>query len=139
MASRVAQGNHALLKLPDEPLQGVVRDIGWATIPRHHQAILVQQQTEFAPNKPPLLRKPLAADLWRAAAFAPGMEQLDAIRVDDAEPGWRGQAGLGPALMRPEEAQEPGARGEVRAPGTLGLGQPTLARAIADAFEAGAH
>src|SRR5262245_31386801 len=52
------------------------------------------------------------ADLLRTAAFADGVDQLDPIRVDDAEHRRRGQEALRPVLMGHEEAKEPGALGE---------------------------
>ena len=51
MEAGVAQDDHTLFKLPNEPLKGVIRDIGGVTRPCHHQPPLVEQQTEFAPDK----------------------------------------------------------------------------------------
>jgi len=36
MEAGVAQDNHALFKLPNQPLKGVIRDIGGGTLPRYH-------------------------------------------------------------------------------------------------------
>src|SRR5262249_29487419 len=62
------------------PRQRLVRRIGGSTIPPHHQAILVQQQTEFPADNPAVIRHAFAADLLRTPAFADEMDQLDAIR-----------------------------------------------------------
>src|SRR5262249_25463383 len=96
MKAGVAQDNHALFNLANEPLKAVIRDIGRATRPPHHQAILVEEQTEFAPDNPAVIREAFAADLLGAAAFADGMDQLNPVRVDDAEHGWGGQESLRP-------------------------------------------
>jgi hypothetical protein len=53
------------------------------------------------------MREAFAADLVGAPVFRHGVNQLDPIGVDDAEHRWSGQEGLGPILMRHEEAQEP--------------------------------
>src|SRR5205823_3279136 len=79
MEGGITQDNHALLKLPNEPLKGVIRDIGGGTRPRHDQAVLVQQQAEFAAHNPAVVREAFAADLLRAAAFAHGVNELDAV------------------------------------------------------------
>jgi hypothetical protein len=52
-----------------------------------------------------------ATDLLRAAAFADGVKELNAIRVDEAEDGRRGQEDLRPVLMGLEEPKEPGPLG----------------------------
>jgi hypothetical protein len=58
MEGGITQDNHALFELPNQPLKGIVRNIGRGTGPPHHQPPLVQQQTEFAPDNP--------AMIWRA-------------------------------------------------------------------------
>jgi len=112
MAARIARDHHALLTLPHEPLQGGIHDLGGGTRPGHHQAVLVQQQTPCAADHPPVVREAGATTLLGAAALPDGMDQLEPVRVDDAEPGRRGQEGLGPVLRCPEEAKEAGALGE---------------------------
>ena len=76
MKAGVAQDNHALFNLANEPLKAVIRDIGRATRPPHHQAILVEEQTEFAPDNPAVIREAFAADLFGTAAFAYWMTLL---------------------------------------------------------------
>ena len=53
-----------------QPLKGIVCDIGRGTHPSHHQSPLVQQQTEFAPNNPTVIREAFPADLLGTPAFA---------------------------------------------------------------------
>ena len=60
-----------------------------------------------------MIREAFAANLLRAAAFAHRVDQLDAIGVDDAEHGRRGQEDLRPVVMRLEETKEAGPLGEV--------------------------
>src|SRR5713101_908677 len=135
MEAGITEDNHALLKLPNQPLKGVIRDIGGVTRPRHHQAVLVQQQTEFAADNPAMIREAFAADLPGAAAFAYGMDQLYPIRVDDPEHRRRGQEGLRPVLMRLEEAKEPRPLRYVREQRAIILRQPAIERPVTPAFE----
>ena len=43
MEASVTQDNHTSVKLLDQPLKRLVRDIGGGTIPPNYQAVLIQQ------------------------------------------------------------------------------------------------
>src|SRR6266436_6540312 len=135
MEAGVAQDNHALVKLPNQPLKGIVCDIVRGTRPGHHQPPLVQQQTEFPPDNPAMIRETFAADLVGTPAFADWMDQFDPIGVDDAEHGRSGQEDLRPVLMGPEEAKEPRPLGEPGKQRTIVARQPAIERTVASAFE----
>src|SRR6266446_6719886 len=135
MEAGITQDNHPLFELPNEPLKGVIRDIGGVTRPGHHQPPLIEQQTEFPPDNPAMVGEACAADLLRAAAFTHGMDQLDAIRVNDAEHRRGGQEGLRPVLMGLQEAKEPRPLGEAGEEGAIVTRQPPIKHAVADAFE----
>jgi len=128
MEASVAQDNHASVDLANKPLKGVIRPIGRSTVPSHHQAILVQQQAEFAPNNPAMVGHAFATNLLRAATCADGVHELNPIRVDDAEHGRRGQEDAGPVLMGLEEAEEPGALGEAGKQGPIVARQQAMER-----------
>jgi len=64
-----------------------------------------------------------------------GVDQLDPIRVDDAEHRRGGQADLRPVLMCPEEAKEPGALGEVGKQRAIVARQPAIEGPVTHAFE----
>ena len=83
MKGRITQDNHLFFKLPNEPLKGVIRDIGRGTLPSHDQPPLIEQETEFAADNPAMIREAFAADLLRAQTLSDGVDQLNAIRVDD--------------------------------------------------------
>src|SRR5947207_4191677 len=87
MEGGITQDNHALFELPNEPLKGVIRDISGGTRPPHDQPPLIEEQTEFAPDNPAMIGEPFAADLLGAPALAHRVDQLDAIRGNDAEHG----------------------------------------------------
>jgi hypothetical protein len=135
MEAGVAQDNHALVKLPNQPLKGIVCDIVRGTRPGHHQPPLVQQQTEFPPDNPAVIREAFAADLLRAAAFADRVNQLNPIRVDDPEHRRGSQEDLGPVLMGREETKKPGAFGELGKQRPIVARQPAIERTVASAFE----
>jgi hypothetical protein len=48
---------------------------------------LIEQQTEFAADNPPMVGEAFATHLLGAAAFTHRMDQLDAVGIDDAEHG----------------------------------------------------
>src|ERR671927_811057 len=74
------------------------------------------------------------ANLLGAAAVADGVNELDAIRVDDAEHRRRGQANLRPVLMGLQEAKEPGALGEAGEQRPIGARQPAIEGTIPDSL-----
>ena len=83
MEAGITQDNHPPIHLLNQPLKGVIRHIGRGTRPPHDQPPLIEQQTEFAPDNPAMVRHAFAADLLGTAAFAPGVDELDAVGVND--------------------------------------------------------
>jgi hypothetical protein len=55
MEAGVAQDNHPPINLLNEPLEGVVRSIGGGTRPPDDQPPLVEQQTQFPADNPPVI------------------------------------------------------------------------------------
>src|SRR5262249_22051801 len=98
MESGITQDDHASVDLTNQPLKGVIRNIGGGTRPPHNQPPLIEEQTEFAADNPAMIGEAFATDLLRAAALAHGVNQLDAIRVNDAEHRWGGQERPRPVL-----------------------------------------
>jgi len=135
MEAGVTQDDHPSINLLNEPLKGVVRDIGGGTRPPHDQPPLIEEETQFPPDDPAMIGEAFAADLLRAAAFAHGVDQLHAIRVDDPEDRRGGQERPRPVLMGREETKEPGALGKPRKQGPIVARQPAIEGAVADAFE----
>ena len=124
MEGGITQDNHPFFKLSNEPLKGIVCDIGGVTCPRDHQPPLIEEQTQFAPDDPAVIGEAFAADLLGTAAFAHGVDQLNAIRVDDTEDRGSPQEGPCPVLMGREEAKEPRPLGEAGKQRTIVPGQP---------------
>ena len=90
MEAGIAQDDHLCFELANEPLEGVIRDMGSPTRPRDHQAPLLEEQTQFAPDDPAVIRETFPANLLRTAAFAHGVDELDAIGVNDPKYGRSG-------------------------------------------------
>jgi len=78
----ITQDNHLVFTLADQPLKRVIRDIGGGTCPPHDRPPLIEEQTEFAPNNPAMVRQAFTADLVWAVAFAHGVDALNAIGVN---------------------------------------------------------
>ena len=111
------------------------RDIGGGTRPPHDQPPLIQQETQFPADDPAMIREAFAADLLRAAALAYGVDQLDAIGIDDAEHGRRGQENLCPILMGLHETKEPRPLGQTGEQCPIVARQPAIEGTIPDPFE----
>src|SRR5215471_545693 len=135
MERGIAQDNHPSIDLANQPLEGVIGNIGRVTGPPHDQPPLIEQQTEFAADNPAVIREAFPANLLGAAAFADGVNELDAIRVDDAEHRRRGQEDLRPVLMGLQETKEPGTLGEAGEQWPIVARQPAIERPVASAFE----
>jgi hypothetical protein len=115
-------------------LQGMIRAIGRGTRPRHDQARLVQHQTQGASDDPAGIREAFPADLVGTPAFAHGMDEREALGVDDAAHGRSGQEDLGPVLRGPEEAKPAGAFGSPGEQRARVARQPAREGAMAHAF-----
>src|SRR4029434_9433510 len=76
-----------------------------------------------------------AADLLGTAAFAHGVNQLDAVGVNDPKHSRSGQEDLCPVLMGLQKTKEPGALGEARKQRAIITRQPAIEGAVAHAFE----
>src|SRR5215471_17021470 len=135
MEAGVAQDNHPSVNVSNEPLKSVIGDIGGVTGPPHDQAVLVQQQAEFAADNPAMIGEAFAANLLGTAAFTHGMDQLDPIGINDAEHGRGGQERPRPILMGREETKEPGALGEAGEQRPIVARQPAIKGPVAPAFE----
>src|SRR5262249_38226350 len=135
MEAGITQDDHALFKLPNQPLKRVICNIGGITRPPHDQPPLIQQETQFPTHNPAMIREAFAANLLGAPAFAHGMNQLDSICVDDPEHGWGSQESPGPVLMGLQETKESGTLGEPRKQWSIVARQPPIEGAVANAFE----
>jgi hypothetical protein len=135
MEGSITQDNHPLLTLPNELLKGVIRHVSGGTVPHDHQAILVQDQTQFSTDTPAMIREAFAANLLGAATFLHGVDELDTIRVNDPRHGRGGQEDLRPGLMRPQEAKEPSALVEPWEQRPISARQPPIERPMSYAFE----
>src|SRR4029077_17850130 len=83
MEAGITQDNPLLLTLPNQPLKRIIGDIGRVTCPPHDQPPLIEQQTAFAADNPAMIGEAFVANLLRAAALAHGVNQLDAVGVND--------------------------------------------------------
>jgi hypothetical protein len=135
MEARLTQDEHLFFAWANQPLQGVIGAMGRGTRPPHDQPPRMEPQTALAPAHPAMIGEALAAERLRAAALAPGVDQRDAVGVDDAEPGRRGQEDRRPGLRRPEAAQKAGPLGELGEQRARVARQPAREGPVADPLE----
>ena len=79
------QDNPLGLKLGNTRVKMGVVDVGSRAVPGTHQPPLVQEETELPADNPPMIAHALLANRGRAAPFPPGVHQLDAVAVRDAQ------------------------------------------------------
>src|SRR5262249_25583861 len=135
MKGRITQDNHLVFTLPNEPLKGVIRDIGRGTVPPHDQPPLIQYETQFPADNPAMVRHAFAADLLGTAAFAHGVNQLDAVGVNAPKHGRSGQEDLRPVLMGLQQTKEPRALGQAGKQRPIVARQPAIAGPVPHTFQ----
>src|SRR5439155_27138847 len=89
----------------------------------------------FAADSPPVIGEAFAGDLLGTAACAHGVDQLDAVGVDNAEYRRSSQEDLRPVLVALEQAKEPRPLGELGKQRAIVAGQPAIECPVAHTFE----
>src|SRR5215831_512057 len=135
MEGGITQDNHPPINLLNQPLKRVIRDIGRGTGPPHDQSPLIEEQTQFPADNPAMVRHAFAADLLRTAAFAYGVNQLDAVGVNDPKHGRRSQEGLRPVLMGLQQTKEPRPLGQAGKQWPIVARQPAIEGPVTHAFQ----
>src|SRR5262245_54975140 len=82
-----------------------------------------------------MVRHAFAADLLGTAAFADGVNQLDAIGVNDPKHRRGGQEALCPVPMGLQKTKEPGALGQAGKQRPIVARQPAIEGAVAHTFQ----
>ena len=108
----ICQDHHLVFKVGNQVTKGSIRCIRRRIIPRHDQAILIDQGRQLGSNDPAMVGQPLAPDLQIRPVFAPRMEQLDAGGIGDAQRRRLCQESLGPISVRGEQTKQTGALGK---------------------------
>ena len=135
LAGGIAPDAQAAVDVAHEPRKGGGGAMGRGTIPPHHQALLMPEQTAWAPDHPALVGQALPTDLLGPAACAPRVDPLDPRGVKDAEHGRSRQEGPRPVVMRRAETQEPHAFGHAGEQRVVVARQPAIKRPIPPTFE----
>ena len=135
LAGGIAPDAQAAVDVAHAPRKGGGGAMGRGTIPPHHQALRMQEQTACAPDHPALVGQALPTDLLGPAACAPRVDPLDPRGVKDAEHGRSRQEGPRPVLMRLEETKEPRPLGQAGEQRAVVARQPAIKRPIPPTFE----
>lgn len=130
----VGQGDRLALEGLNHRQELLIMDVGRVPIPGDYFAPTVDQPTELDPHDPAIVGFALLPQLLRAAALAPGMDQFDAVAVNDGEEGGVRQEGLTPGLVGLEQPLQARALGQ-RKPGAVIPCQPAIEGAELDTLE----
>ena len=132
----VTEQDHALGIALGQVLEGTaVVDVGGVDVPIHDQPEMIEDVGQLAANDPAPVREPFLADLLLTATFAARMEQLDALRVDQADQGRLSHKALGPVSMGNEQPKQTRATGQLREQHLIVALEPAIDGPIANAFE----
>ena len=135
----IGQDDHAVLEPLDQGLKPGIVGMGRRPQPADDLTPLIDQQTQFAADDPPMIGESLPTDLGWAAAFPNRMDQFDAVTVHNAQQGGGRQEQQGPLPMGLELAKQPGPLGQARKQGLVVPRQPTIKRPVADPFKGVQH
>src|SRR5215813_8306246 len=135
MERRVTEDDHYLFIDGNQRMESGIGRIGAGTIPADDQAPLIEQQTEFAPDNPAMIRFPFAPDLLLTASFAHRMEQLYAVAIDNPQERRSSQELICPGAVGGQQAKQSGPLGQGGKQGPPIPGQPPIKGPIANAFE----
>ena len=88
----VAKHHHLVSDPINQALKSAaIVDISRITSPVHHQAEMIDQQTQLATDNPALVGIALPSNLTPTAPLSPRMDQFNAKAVNQPQHGWRRQ------------------------------------------------
>ena len=135
MEHSITQDDHLVFKPPNQGLKAGIVNIGGSTVPGSDQTQMIEHQAEFASHDPAMIGFPLLANLLGATPLSYGMDQLDAIAVDNAQQTGFSQEGITPVLVSSHQPEEASPMGQTRKQVSVILIQPTVECPIANAFD----
>lgn len=113
---QIRQGNRLALKSLHHRQKLLIVDIGGIPSPCDHFGSIIDQSTQPDSHDPAVIGQPFAANLGWATPFAPRVDQLHAIGVDNYKESGVGQEDVRPRLVSMKQAQQFG-----KSPGAAGL------------------
>ncbi len=135
METRITQDDHLVFEPPNQGVKAGIVDIGGITIPGSDQTQMIEHQAEFAPHDPAMIGSPLLSNLLVATSLSYGMDQLDAIAVNNAQQTGFSQEGIRPVLVSSQQPEETSPMGQTREQIPVVLAQPTVEGPVASAFD----
>lgn len=132
--SGVGQRDRVAFKACHHWQERLVMDVGRVPIPGDHLAATVGQPAELDAHDPTMIGQALFAQLLGTTALTPGVDQLDAVTVDDGEEGGISQEGFTPVPVGRQQPLQPGAMRQVE-PIAIVTFQPAVESSERDTFE----
>ena len=133
--ARVTQDQHPVLEDLDQRVKQGIVNVGRRPQPADDAAPLVDQQTQFVADDPPVVGDSLPADWSGTASFPNRMDQFDAVTVDHPQQGGLGHQPQGPPPVRGERPKQPGPLGQARKQGVIVPGEPAVEGPVADPLQ----
>lgn len=112
----VGQQNRFVAENLDQRVEPLVMGVGRSPHPADDLAKMVERHAPLGAVDPAVIRHAQGAKEVRITSTADGMDQFDAVAVDDAEQGRLGQEEVGPLSLRLEAPKQAGALGQARKP-----------------------
>ena len=131
----IRQQNRLVLENLDQRLEPRVVGFGRRPYPPHDLSEVIQSDAPFGAHNPAVVGEPRCTEESRIAPPANGMNQFDAVAVDDAQQRGLGQEAVSPLSLRLDAPEKAGALGQTGKPGGVIAAQPAIKRPSANAFK----
>ena len=110
-------------------------DVGRVHLPIYDETQMIEHKTQLAAYDPTSVRQSFLANLSLTAALPSGMDEFDAIGVNQADDRRVGQEALGPIPVGIEQPKQTRAAGQLRKQKQALSFQPPIEGTIANPFE----
>ena len=111
-----------------------IMNIGRGTVPGSDQTQMVEHQAELATYNPAVVGLAFLSHLAGTTSFPDGMNQLNAVAIDDPQQTGFSQEAVTPVLVSSQQSEETSPVGQTREHIPMVLLQPSVEGSVADAF-----
>lgn len=135
MKTLIRKDDRSIRKMLDHGLEIGVMHICRGKVPANHQTQMVEQPAQLAANDPTPVGKPLSANLGIRSTFTHGVDQFNAVAVDDTQQARFDQKADGPIPVSLKEAKQSRSFGKFMEQRTIISLDPTINRPTAASFQ----
>ena len=126
METQVSEDHHLFIKLGYQWVEVGIMNIGRSAIPGSDHTQVIEDQAQLAANDPAVIGLAFPANLARATTLPSGVDQFNAVAIDDPQQSGSCQEGIRPILVLAQQPEEPGAMRQAREQLPMVARQPAI-------------